>query len=203
MFASLIPPLPLCQFFWFPNIHMWMQLYGIWYLSFYDWLSSFSISRFYFSHVIVNGFISSLLMTEWCRSVYIYHTFLPIHLPMDICAVSTVWLLLIMLLQTLGCVSLLESTKVLLYPRAKYLALQFWNHRVALFLTSFLFFFMIVTEREAETQAEGEAGSMHREPDVGIDPGSPGSPLGQRQAPNRCATQGSQTLDLNAGSTTH
>ena len=50
---------------------------------------------------------------------------------------------------------------------------------------------MIVTERErgAETQAEGEAGSMHREPDtaegeagsmhrepdVGLDPGSPGS----------------------------
>ena len=28
--------------------------------------------------------------------------------------------------------------------------------------------------REAETQAEGEAGSMHREPDVGFDPGSPG-----------------------------
>ena len=38
---------------------------------------------------------------------------------------------------------------------------------------------MIVTERErereAETQAEGEAGSMHREPDVGFDPGCPGS----------------------------
>ena len=34
---------------------------------------------------------------------------------------------------------------------------------------------MIVTEREAETQAEGEAGYMHREPDVGFDPGSPGS----------------------------
>ena len=34
---------------------------------------------------------------------------------------------------------------------------------------------MIVTEREreAETQAEGEAGSMHREPNVGFDP-SPG-----------------------------
>ena len=32
---------------------------------------------------------------------------------------------------------------------------------------------MIVTEREreAETQAEGEAGSMHREPDVGFVPG--------------------------------
>ena len=34
---------------------------------------------------------------------------------------------------------------------------------------------MIVTDREAETQAEGEAGSMHRERDVGFDPGSPGS----------------------------
>ena len=37
---------------------------------------------------------------------------------------------------------------------------------------------MIVThterEREAETQAEGEAGSMHREPDVRFDPRSPG-----------------------------
>ena len=30
-------------------------------------------------------------------------------------------------------------------------------------------------EREAETQAEGEAGSMHWEPDVGFNPGSPGS----------------------------
>ena len=28
--------------------------------------------------------------------------------------------------------------------------------------------------REAETQAEGEAGSMHREPDMGLDPGTPG-----------------------------
>ena len=33
----------------------------------------------------------------------------------------------------------------------------------------------IEREREAETQAEGEAGSMHWEPDVGLDPGSPGS----------------------------
>ena len=45
---------------------------------------------------------------------------------------------------------------------------------------------MIVTqrEREAETQAERsrqrEAGSMHREPDVGIDPGSPGSRPGPK-----------------------
>ena len=49
---------------------------------------------------------------------------------------------------------------------------------------------MIVTQREreaetqaegeAETQAEGEAGSMHREPDVGFDPGSPGSRSGPK-----------------------
>ena len=45
---------------------------------------------------------------------------------------------------------------------------------------------MIVTERErererdAETQAEGEAGSMHREPDLGFDPGSPGSRPGPK-----------------------
>ena len=41
---------------------------------------------------------------------------------------------------------------------------------------------MIVTqrEREAETQAEGEAGSIHRESDVGFDPGSPGSHPGPK-----------------------
>ena len=41
---------------------------------------------------------------------------------------------------------------------------------------------MIVTERErgTETQAEGEAGSMHREPDVGFDPRSPGSRPGPK-----------------------
>ena len=45
---------------------------------------------------------------------------------------------------------------------------------------------MIVThrererERERQTQAEGEAGSMHREPDVGFDPGSPGSRPGPK-----------------------
>ena len=35
-------------------------------------------------------------------------------------------------------------------------------------------------EREAETQAEGEAGSMHQKPDVGFDPGSPGSRPGPK-----------------------
>ena len=35
-------------------------------------------------------------------------------------------------------------------------------------------------EKEAEAQAEGEAASMHREPDVGFDPGSPGSRPGPK-----------------------
>ena len=33
---------------------------------------------------------------------------------------------------------------------------------------------MIVTEREAETEAEGEAGSMHQEYEVRFEPGTPG-----------------------------
>ena len=44
---------------------------------------------------------------------------------------------------------------------------------------------MIVTEGEAETQAEGEAGYMPREPDVGFDPGSPGSRPGLKAKPLR------------------
>ena len=43
------------------------------------------------------------------------------------------------------------------------------------------------TEREAETQAEGEAGSLvagSREPDVGLDPRSPGSRPGLKAALN-------------------
>ena len=43
------------------------------------------------------------------------------------------------------------------------------------------------TEREAETQAEGEAGPM-QEPDVGLDPGSPGSGPGLKAALNCWAT---------------
>ena len=45
-----------------------------------------------------------------------------------------------------------------------------------------------LTEREAETQAEGEAGFM-QEPDVGLDPGSPGSGPGLKVALNRRATR--------------
>ena len=40
---------------------------------------------------------------------------------------------------------------------------------------------MIVTERrEREREREREAGSMHREPDVGFDPGSPRSRPGPK-----------------------
>ena len=98
---------------------------------------------------------------------------------MDIWTLYTVSLLLVTLLPTLGCVFLFESTKLLLYPQGKYLAVQFWNRRVALFLT-FNFFFVIVTEREAETQAEGEAGPMYQAPNVGFDPGFPRSRPGPK-----------------------
>ena len=55
---------------------------------------------------------------------------------------------------------------------------------------------MIVTEREreAETQAEGEAGSMHREPDVGFDPGSPGSRPGPKAGAKPLRHPGIPTL---------
>ena len=53
---------------------------------------------------------------------------------------------------------------------------QLWIY----FFLIFIYLFMTVTEREAETQAEGEAGSMHWEPNVGFDPGSPGSHPGPK-----------------------
>ena len=62
-----------------------------------------------------------------------------------------------------------------------YLFLNFSVYFYYFFLN--FIFFMIVTqrEREAETEAEGEeAVSMHREPDVGFDPGSPGSHPGPK-----------------------
>ena len=48
------------------------------------------------------------------------------------------------------------------------------------FLNFYLFMIVTEREREAETQAEGKAGSMHREPDLGFDPGSPGSRPGPK-----------------------
>ena len=42
------------------------------------------------------------------------------------------------------------------------------------------YLFMIVTERERKREAETQAGSMHWEPDVGFDPGFPGSRPGPK-----------------------
>ena len=65
--------------------------------------------------------------------------------------------------------------------------IYFYSPFLQLFCILFFFFLILFiydshTEREkqAETQAEGEAGSMHREPDVGFDPGSPGSRPGPK-----------------------
>ena len=52
--------------------------------------------------------------------------------------------------------------------------------RLVLFFFLFLFIYDSHREGGAETQAEGEAGSMHREPDVGFDPRSPGSRPGPK-----------------------
>ena len=50
--------------------------------------------------------------------------------------------------------------------------------------------------REAETQAEGEAGSMHREPDVGLDPGSPGLRAGPKAGAKPLRHPGIPVLQL-------
>ena len=54
------------------------------------------------------------------------------------------------------------------------------NYRTLFFKFLFIYDSHREREREAETQAEGEEGSMHREPDVGFDPGSPGSRPGPK-----------------------
>ena len=51
-------------------------------------------------------------------------------------------------------------------------------------------------EREPEIQAEGEAGSMHREPDVGFDPGSPGSRPGPKAGAKLLRHPGIPTLNI-------
>ena len=60
--------------------------------------------------------------------------------------------------------------------RKKWAGHYVWN----IVSSFFLFIYDSHREREAETQAEGEAGSVHREPDVGFDPESPGSRPGPK-----------------------
>ena len=55
---------------------------------------------------------------------------------------------------------------------------------LSLFFKDFIFLFMRPREREAETQAEGKQAPC-REPDAGLDPGSPGSLPGLKVPLNR------------------
>ena len=58
------------------------------------------------------------------------------------------------------------------------------KHFSVLFFKKKIYLFMRDTEREAETQAEGEAGPP-QESDVGLDPGPQGHALSRRQTLNR------------------
>ena len=53
------------------------------------------------------------------------------------------------------------------------------------------------------TQAEGEAGSMHREPDVGFDPGSPGSHPGPKAGAKQLRHPGVPTEKFKLSSVSH
>ena len=54
---------------------------------------------------------------------------------------------------------------------------------ISFFFKDFIYSLETEREREAETQAEGEASSL-REPDVGLDPESPGSGPGLKAVLN-------------------
>ena len=68
---------------------------------------------------------------------------------------------------------------------------------VSLFFKDFIYLFMRDRERQRYRQREKQASC--REPDVGLDPGPQDHAPGQRQALNRCATQGSQKNVLKFG----
>ena len=56
-----------------------------------------------------------------------------------------------------------------------------------IFFKDFIYLF-IETERERQRHRQREKQASYREPDVGLDPASPGSHPGLQAAPNRCAT---------------
>ena len=69
-------------------------------------------------------------------------------------------------------------------------------HPFKFFLNNFyLFIYDSHREREAETQAEGVAGSMHRVPDVGFDPGSPGTRPGPKSGTKQLRHPGIPQFD--------
>ena len=97
---------------------------------------------------------------------------------------------------------------ILTYKREKKIILwHFWDYRTEcnavrpswlssffpysfFFKKDFIYWFMTDTHREVETQAEGEQ-APQEEPDVGLDPRTPGSALSQRQTLKHWATQAS------------
>ena len=59
----------------------------------------------------------------------------------------------------------------------------------SLFLRFFLFCFEFMRDRERERGRQREKQAPCKEPDAGLDPGSPGPHPGLQAAPNRCATR--------------
>ena len=57
-----------------------------------------------------------------------------------------------------------------------------WTLLPYVFLKDFMYLFE--TQREAETQAEGNSRLHTGKPDMGLEPGSPGSGLGLKAVPN-------------------
>ena len=53
------------------------------------------------------------------------------------------------------------------------------------FFKDFIYLFMIDIEREREAETQREKQALCREPDVGLDPGTPDQALGRRQMLNR------------------
>ena len=90
-----------------------------------------------------------------------------------------------------------QQTRKLFFFQTRKLKVDSHSLENILFIYFFNFLFIYDShtererEREAETQAEEEAGSMHREPDVGFDPGSPGSRPGPKTGAKPLRHQGS------------
>ena len=59
-----------------------------------------------------------------------------------------------------------------------------------------IFFFKIYLFIQKERERQREKQAPCREPDVGLDPGSPGSHPGLQAAPNRCATGAAPEIDF-------
>ena len=64
--------------------------------------------------------------------------------------------------------------------------------KVLFFLNIFYLFIETHRERERQSHRQREKQASYREPDVGLDPGSPGSRPGLQAALNHCATGAAQ-----------